>query len=272
MSRPAIETTREPSGAPLPPTISVGNLSMTRTRPDGEQVVAFEDLSFEVARGEFACLIGPSGCGKSSTLNVLAGLERPTSGTVLVDGEPVTGPGPDRALLFQEPALFPWRSVRANVELAVRLAGVPVRDREDRVRTWLERMGIDRVAGRQPHELSAGMRQRATLARALACDPKVLLGDEPFGALDALARERLQGVVQRERVERAGQTTFLFATHNVREAVLLADRVFVMSAAPGRLLEEFRIDARQPRSLDDVLVTRVVSEIHDLLIRQVEGP
>ena len=115
------------------------------------------------------------------------------------------------------------------------------------------------------------MRQRAALARALACDPPILLGDEPFGALDALARERLQDIVQRERVERAGRTTFLFATHNVREAVLLADRVLVMSAAPGRLLEEFRIDAHRPRTLDDVLVARVVSEIHDLLIGQLEG-
>jgi NitT/TauT family transport system ATP-binding protein len=129
---------------------------------------------------------------------------------------------------------------------------------------------VDRSADRQPHELSAGMRQRVALARALACDPPILLGDEPFGALDALARERLQDIVQRERVERAGRTTFLFATHNVREAVLLADRVLVMSAAPGRLLEEFRIDAHRPRMLDDVLVARVVSEIHDLLIGQLE--
>jgi len=252
--------------------LSVRDLGITRTRPDGERVAAFEGLSFDVGRGEFACLIGPSGCGKSSTLSVLAGLERPTTGSVLVDGAPVTGPGPDRALLFQEPALFPWLSARANVELALRLAGMSSEGHDDRASAWLVRMGIDRAADRQPHELSAGMRQRAALARALACDPKVLLGDEPFGALDALARERLQGVLQRERVERAGETTFVFATHNVREAVLLADRVFVMSSAPGRLLEEFRIDATRPRSLEDVLVSRVVSEIHDLLIRQVEGP
>ena len=130
-------------------------------------------------------------------------------------------------------------------------------------------MDIDGSADRRPHELSAGMRQRAALARALACDPPVLLGDEPFGALDALARERLQDIVQGVRVERAGRTTFVFATHNVREAVLLADRVLVMSAAPGTLLEEFRIDAHRPRTLDDVLIARVVSEIHDLLITQV---
>ena len=270
MSLSALDTMREPPARPPGPTISVRDLGITRTRPDGERVTAFEGMSFDVERGEFACLIGPSGCGKSSTLSVLAGLERPTTGTVLVDGAPVTGPGPDRALLFQEPALFPWLSVRANVELALRLAGAPADERDARAATWLARMEVDRIAERHPHELSAGMRQRAALARALACDPKVLLGDEPFGALDALARERLQGVVERERVERAGRTTFVFATHNVREAVLLADRVFVMSAAPGRLLEEFRIDATRPRTLDDVLVARVVSEIHDLLIRQVE--
>ena len=233
-------------------------------------VTAFQDLSFDVERGEFVCLIGPSGSGKTSMLSAIAGLERATSGEVLVDGRPVTEPGPDRAVLFQEPALFPWLSVRGNIDLALRLADVPPDERKiERARGWPGWRSI-RSADRQPHELSAGMRQRAALARALACDPPILLGDEPFGALDALARERLQDIVQRVRVERAGRTTFVFATHNVREAVLLADRVLVMSAAPGTLLEEFRIDAHRPRTLDDVLIARVVSEIHDLLIGQVE--
>jgi ABC-type nitrate/sulfonate/bicarbonate transport system ATPase subunit len=270
MSRAATRTRDHPAGVPAASTISVRDLAMTRTRPTGEQVPAFEGLTFDVARGEFVSLIGPSGSGKTSTLAVISGLERPTHGEVLVDGRPVTGPGPDRAVLFQEPALFPWLSVRGNLDLALRLADVPPSERDERTAAWLARVGVDPAADRQPHELSAGMRQRVALARALACDPPILLGDEPFGALDALARERLQDIVQRERVERAGRTTFLFATHNVREAVLLADRVLVMSAAPGRLLEEFRIDAHRPRSLDDVLVARVVSEIHDLLITQPE--
>jgi NitT/TauT family transport system ATP-binding protein len=269
MSRAVVETRDDPAGSPASSIISVRNLSMTRVRPTGEQVTAFQDLSFDVERGEFVCLIGPSGSGKTSALSAIAGLERATSGEILVDGRPVTSPGPDRAVLFQEPALFPWLSVRGNLDLALRLADVPPNEREDRATTWLMRMDIDASADRQPHELSAGMRQRAALARALACDPPILLGDEPFGALDALARERLQDIVQRVRVERAGRTTFVFATHNVREAVLLADRVLVMSAAPGTLLEEFRIDAHRPRSLDDVLIARVVSEIHDLLISQV---
>ena len=270
MSRAATETRDHPAGSPASSIISVRDLSMTRTRPTGEQVPAFEHLSFEVDRGEFVCLIGPSGSGKTSILSVIAGLERPTSGEVLVDGRAVTGPGPYRAVLFQEPALFPWLSVRGNLDLALRLADVPPGEREARAITWLTRMAIERSADLQPHELSAGMRQRAALARALACDPLILLGDEPFGALDALARERLQDIVQSVRVERAGRTTFVFATHNVREAVLLADRVLVMSAPPGTLLEEFRIDAHRPRTLDDVLIARVVSEIHELLISQVE--
>ncbi len=270
MSRAVVETRDDPAGSPASSIISVRNLSMTRIRPTGERVTAFQDLSFDVERGEFVCLIGPSGSGKTSVLSAIAGLERATSGEVLVDGRPVTEPGPDRAVLFQEPALFPWLSVRGNLDLALRLADVPPEERQDRATTWLTRMDIDSSADRQPHELSAGMRQRAALARALACDPPILLGDEPFGALDALARERLQDIVQRVRVERAGRTTFVFATHNVREAVLLADRVLVMSAAPGTLLEEFRIDAHRPRSLDDVLIARVVSEIHDLLIGQDE--
>ncbi len=270
MSRAATHTQEHPTGSSVSPTISVRDLGMTRIRPSGERVSAFEHLTFEVERGEFVSLIGPSGSGKTSTLAVIAGLEHPTHGEVLVDGRPVTGPGPDRAVLFQEPALFPWLSVQGNMDLALRLADVPPGDREERAATWLARVEVDRSADLQPHELSAGMRQRVALARALACDPPILLGDEPFGALDALARERLQDIVQRERVERAGRTTFLFATHNVREAVLLADRVLVMSAAPGRLLEEFRIEAHRPRRLDDVLIARVVTEIHDLLIGQLE--
>jgi len=258
----------EPSAAKL----SVRNLTVTRVQTSGETVTAAREVSFDVAPGEFVCLLGPSGCGKTSILNVLAGLDAPASGQALVDGRPIPGPGPDRAVLFQEPALFPWLSVRANVELALRLIGVtPVAERERRAAIWLANVGLSSAADVQPHELSAGMRQRAALARALACEPEVVLGDEPFGSLDAQARELLQGEVQRAWSRSEGQTTFLFVTHNVREAVLLADRVLVMSAQPGRLLEEFRIHAPRPRALDDVLVARVVTEVHDVLMRQVDG-
>ena len=193
-----------------------------------------------------ACL-GPSGCGKTTILNILAGLDEPTSGQALLDGEPIPGPGPDRAVLFQEPALFPWLSVVANVEFALKHVGVARGRTPDARDVVAGERPPDGFANAQPHELSAGMRQRAALARALACDPDVLLGDEPFGALDAQARELLQNEVQRVWVESEGARRSLFVTHNVREAALLADRVLVMTAAPGRLLEEVRIHAPRPR-------------------------
>jgi NitT/TauT family transport system ATP-binding protein len=265
---------RAASAAPVSddavPKLAVRNLTVTRRLGSGDMVTAARDVSFEVTAGEFVSLLGPSGCGKTSILNVLAGLDAPASGQALVDGRPITGPGPDRAVLFQEPALFPWLSVRANVELALRLVGVANEsDRGRRAAMWLANVGLTAAADAQPHEISAGMRQRAALARALACEPDVLLGDEPFGSLDAQARELLQDEVQRAWARSEGRTTFLFVTHNVREAVLLADRVLVMSTQPGRLLEEFRIQAPRPRALDDVLVARVVSEVHDVLMRQV---
>jgi len=252
-----------------PPKLSLRDVVTTRRSSSGDMVTAVDRVTFDVHQGEFVCLLGPSGCGKTTILNLLAGLDLPTSGEVLLDGRPIPGPGPDRAMLFQEPALFPWLSVVENVEFALKYRGVSVPERRDRAMSWLENVHLSRFANAQPHELSAGMRQRAALARSLACDPDVLLGDEPFGALDAQARELLQNEVQRVWVESRGQKTFVFVTHNVREAALLADRILVMTAAPGRLLEEQRIHAPRPRNLDDALVTRVVSEVHDVLMREV---
>jgi NitT/TauT family transport system ATP-binding protein len=260
----------EPTAGAGAPKLAVRDLVVSRRYASGEVGLITDRISFEVSRGEFVCLLGPSGCGKTSILHVLAGLDRPTEGQAFVDGRPVRGPGPDRAVLFQEPALFPWLTVRGNVELALELLGVPGPERRERAARWLSTVNLERFADAQPHELSAGMRQRAALARAMAAEPEVLLGDEPFGALDAQARELLQDEVQEAWVASEGRSTFLFVTHNVREAVLLADRVLVMSAAPGRLLEEFRIHAPRPRGLDDVLVGRVVSEIHALLREEVD--
>ena len=251
------------------PKLALRDLVKTRTSTAGRESVAVDHVSLDVHQGEFVCLLGPSGCGKTTILNILAGLDAPTSGQALLDGQPISGPGPDRAVLFQEPALFPWLSVVANVEFALKHVGVAPGERRDRAMGWLEKVHLAGHADAQPHELSAGMRQRAALARALACDPDVLLGDEPFGALDAQARELLQNEVQRAWVESEGRKTFVFVTHNVREAALLADRVLVMTAAPGKLLEEQRIHAPRPRHLDDALVSRVVSEIHDVLMREV---
>ena len=239
----AIRTLADRPSAPAEPKLALRDLELFRERPDLQKgmkltVTATDRLTFDVAAGEFVCLLGPSGCGKTSLLNVLAGLVEPTSGQALLDGRPITGPGPDRAVLFQEPALFPWLSVRGNVELGLDLIGVPLSERRAVAQRWLANVHLEGWADAQPHELSAGMRQRVALARALAADPDVVLADEPFGALDAQARELLQREVQRVWVESQNRKTFLFVTHNVREATLLATRGRHRSAhsrsRPGR--------------------------------------
>jgi NitT/TauT family transport system ATP-binding protein len=234
----------------------------------GRGTTAVVDVNLDVAKGEFLCLIGPSGCGKTTLLNLFAGLEEPDQGQVLLDGRPITGPGPDRAVLFQEPALFPWMSVRRNVEFALKMIGVPRDQRGDRAQHWLRKVHLARFADVQPHQLSGGMRQRAALARALACQPEVLLADEPFAALDAQTREILQEELQ--RVWSETKHTFVFVTHNVREAVFLADRVVLMSAPPGTFMAEHRITADRPRHVEDVLLGKVVVDIHDHLHKEVQ--
>lgn len=230
-------------------------------------MVALREVDLEVRTGEFVCLLGPSGCGKTTLLNLFAGLERPDGGEVLLDGRPIDGPGPDRAVLFQEPALFPWLSVRDNVAFALEMIGTPKDEIEDRTMQWLRRVHLARFARAHPHELSGGMRQRAALARALACQPEVLLADEPFAALDAQTREILQNELQ--EVWSETRNTFIFVTHNVREATFLADRVVLMSAPPGSLVAEHRITAPRPRDMEDVLLSKVVVDIHRHLSEEV---
>jgi len=248
--------------------LSAREVAKTFRNARGEEVDALYDVTMDVAPGEFVCLIGPSGSGKSTLLNIFAGLEKPTRGQVLMDGRPIRGPGPDRAVLFQDPALFPWLSVRGNIELALKLIGVPKEQREDRAMHWLRKVHLGNFADTQPHELSGGMRQRAALARALSCQPEVLLADEPFAALDAQTREILQGELQRVWTET--RNTFVFVTHNVREAVFLADRVILMSAPPGTLMAEHRIEAPRPRQFEDVLLSKVVVDIHEHLLKEVD--
>jgi NitT/TauT family transport system ATP-binding protein len=255
---------------PFPTTakLSARGVSKSFRSGRGRGTTAVEDVTLDIAPGEFVCLIGPSGCGKTTLLNLFAGLERPDGGEVLMDGRPIQGPGPDRAVLFQEPALFPWMSVRKNVEFALRMIGVPQDERADRAMHWLRKVHLGRFEHAQPHELSGGMRQRAALARALACQPEVLLADEPFAALDAQTREILQEELQ--SVWSETKNTFVFVTHNVREAVFLADRVVLMSAPPGTFVAEHRISAPRPREFEDVLLSKVVVDIHDHLHKEVE--
>jgi NitT/TauT family transport system ATP-binding protein len=185
-----------------------------------------------------------------------------------MDGAPILGPGPDRAVLFQEPSLFPWMSVVENVAFALGFVGTPKRERQEQAMHWLQKVHLDTFANAQPHELSPGMRQRGALARSLACQPEVLLADEPFGALDAQSREVLQRELQSVWLET--RNTFVFVTHNVREAVFLADRVVLMSARPGSLVAEHRISSPRPREFEDVLLSKVVVDIHDHLLKEVE--
>jgi sulfonate transport system ATP-binding protein len=253
---------------PAEPKLAFHGVGKSFVHRSGAVIDAIDDVTLEVADGEFVCIVGPSGCGKSTLLNLVAGLEHADRGEVLVDGRPVGEPGPDRAMLFQEPSLFPWMSVERNVEFALELSGRPKSDRRTTARAWLDTVHLSRFADAQPHELSPGMRQRAALARALACQPRVLLADEPFGALDAQAREILQRELQSVWLET--RNTFLFVTHNVREAVFLADRVVLMSARPGRLLTEHRISTARPRDLGDALLAKVVDDIHEQLLGEVD--
>ena len=209
---------------------------VTRTfERDGQPVPALAEVSFTVKEREFVAIVGPSGCGKTTCLRMAAGLEFPSTGTVTVGGKPVTGPGPDRAVVFQQFALFPWKTVYENIEFGLRGKGIAEGERATRIAHQLELMGLKDYASAFPHQLSGGMQQRVAIARSYVLDPGVLLMDEPFGALDAQTRV----VMQEELVKlsRDNPRTVLFITHSVEEAVYLADRVVVMSSRPGRIRE-----------------------------------
>src|SRR5438876_7451554 len=223
-------------------------------------VLALDRVSLNVAEGEFVCLVGASGCGKSTLLNIIAGLERPDSGTVLADGKPVTAPGRERLVMFQEPALFPWLDVLGNVLFGLKLKpDLSDKDRVEVARYYLHLVGLESFEHANIHELSGGMKQRVALARALAPNPRVLLMDEPFASLDAMTREQLYGDLQ--RIHAARKKTILFVTHNVREAVCLGDRVLLFSPHPGRVQEEFVIELPRPRDLNSVELATYASRI-----------
>jgi NitT/TauT family transport system ATP-binding protein len=225
-------------------------------------VLALDRLRLDVRPGEFVCIVGASGCGKSTLLNLVAGLDEPSAGRVDVDGR--------TALMFQEAALFPWLSVTGNVELALRLkpgAKLSRRERRERAEALLRTVHLDGFAGRQPHELSGGMRQRVALARAFAQDADVLLMDEPFGALDAMTRDLLHDELERLWTDRS--FSVLFVTHNVREAARLADRIVLLSSRPGRVVTEFSVDIERPRRIDSPEVSALAAQITDQLRQEV---
>src|SRR6059036_1751250 len=220
-------------------------------RQKRQTVHALDDVSLEVEEGEFIVIVGPSGCGKSTLLDIIAGLEKPDGGRVLADNQPVLGPGRHRLVMFQESALFPWLNVLGNVMFGLRLKpGLRNRERREVAKFFLHLVGLEKFMEANVHELSGGMKQRVALARALAPNPRVLLMDEPFAALDAMTREQLYGDIQ--QIWQKRRKTIIFVTHNVREAACLGDRVLLFSPHPGRIQEEFTVNLPRPRDINSV--------------------
>lgn len=218
-----------------------------------------KQVDFRMEQGEFAAIVGPSGCGKSTVLRMIAGLDQPTEGAVSANRQIIKEPHPSRVLIFQEHALYPWRTVEKNVSFGLELAGIPKRERKERVDALLEKVGLGGFESYYPHQLSGGMRQRASIARALAMDPEVLLLDEPFGALDAITKITMQNELLR-LWEGSGKTVLLI-THDIDEAVYLADTIHVMSPRPGQIVETIRSEVPRPRNRNGTDFVRLREKI-----------
>ncbi len=228
----------------------MGTISLQSVRKAYGDVVALSDVDFEVGEGEFVALLGPSGCGKSTLLNLVAGFEQISAGSLAFDGSPVVKPGPDRGVVFQEASLLPWLNVWDNVVFGPQVQKIAKSDYEPRARAILKTVGLENFHGALPIQLSGGMRQRVGIARALVMEPRALLMDEPFGALDAQTRLTMQALLL--SVWETLKTTVLFVTHDIDEAILLADRVCVMTARPGRITRTIPITLRRPRVIEDL--------------------
>ncbi|MHB2244458.1 ABC transporter ATP-binding protein [Pseudomonas monsensis] len=239
------------SPAQAAPRLQVDKVSLRYSKPGGGTFTALEAVSFEVPDQQFAVLVGPSGCGKSSLLYLTAGLAEPTSGEIYVGGQQVQGPGADRGMVFQSYTLFPWLTVRQNVEFGLKRRGVPAARRKEIVDYYVNEVGLSGFADNYAKQLSGGMMQRVAIARALANDPHILLMDEPFGALDSQTRLQMQQLLL--RVWGNSKKTVLFVTHDIDEAILLGDRVYVMGAKPGRIKQILDVPIERPRSLDMVM-------------------
>ncbi|HUA55281.1 MAG TPA: ABC transporter ATP-binding protein [Candidatus Sulfotelmatobacter sp.] len=228
--------------------IAIDRLSVIFDGPSGDEHLAVDRFSITIAAGEFVCIVGPSGCGKSTVLNTIGGFQAPSEGTVTLDDRPILGPGVERGMVFQAPALFPWKTVRANVAHGPRMAGLPDKEANRLAGAYLELVGLARFADSYPKTLSGGMQQRVAIARALVNRPSVLLMDEPFGALDAQTRAMMQEALLRLWSEIGASVVFV--THDIDEAIFLGDRILVMSAAPGRLLLDLPVRLGRPRAAD----------------------
>lgn len=255
---------RYPALQPVRHQLSLSSISKHFHTRQGKLHV-LDSVDLEVRKGEFLCLLGPSGCGKSTLFNIIAGLDSPDSGEILVEGEPVSGPGPDRVVVFQDGALFPWLTALGNVEFGLSMQNLSPAERRERALEALEMVRLTRFADAYIHELSGGMRQRVAIARAVAMKPKVLLMDEPFAALDAQTRNVMHEELQ--RIWASTGTTIIFVTHNVSEAVRLGDRVAVLSFRPGSIKREVVINNPRPRKADD---PRLI-EIRTFLVRDLKA-
>ncbi|WP_416424014.1 ABC transporter ATP-binding protein [Pseudomonas sp. App30] len=248
------------------PRLQVDKVCLQYKTPSGDTFTALEQVSFQVPDQQFAVLVGPSGCGKSSLLYLTAGLAEPTSGAIYVGGQQVDGPGADRGMVFQSYTLFPWLTVRQNIEFGLKRRGMPAAERKDIVEFYLNEVGLQRFADNYAKQLSGGMMQRVAIARALANDPQILLMDEPFGALDSQTRLQMQQLLL--KVWEHSKKTVLFVTHDIDEAILLGDRIFVMGARPGRIKQVLDVPIERPRNLDMVMdadFIRMKREIFHLL-------
>jgi NitT/TauT family transport system ATP-binding protein len=226
---------------------------------DGKEMEALRDINLTIEENQFVCFIGPSGCGKTTLLRIVAGLEAPTSGAATIDGEPIVGPSPERGMVFQEYSLFPWRTILDNTVFGLELKGIDKAKREERGRQYLKMVGLEGFEKRYPHELSGGMKQRVAIARALVNDPKALLMDEPFGALDAQTRNTMQSELL--RIWEEEKKTVLFVTHSVDEAIYLADAIVIMSARPGRIKDIIQIPLPRPRTRTSTEVNQIRDRI-----------
>jgi NitT/TauT family transport system ATP-binding protein len=234
----------------------------------GSTYTALDRVHLHVEKGEFVALLGPSGCGKSTLLNLISGLDKADEGQVLYKDQPCPGPGPDRVVVFQEHALFPWLTVLENVAFGLKQKGMSKVEREAIAMEKIKQVHLSKFTDRYPHELSGGMRQRAAIARALAMDPDMLLMDEPFSALDEQTRFILHKDVEEIWLET--KKTIVFVTHNIREAVMLADRVIVMSTRPGRIKKEFHVHAARPRNAADTVLHYLEAQIMECLEEELE--
>jgi NitT/TauT family transport system ATP-binding protein len=262
-----------PTPAPAHPyVLELKGVSKTFVNPDGRAFQAIRDVNLTVKDepgvGEFRVFLGPSGCGKSTILSIVAGLYAPTTGQALLRGEPITGPGPDRGMVFQGYSSYPWLTVLDNVAFGLMLRGVPREERERTARTWIKKVGLEGSERKYPRQLSGGMRQRVAIARTLAVKPQIILMDEPFGALDVQTRLGMQNLVNElwEEID----ATILFVTHDIPEAVYLADRIHILSAGPGTFVDEVEVDLPLHRT-EDLKTTKRFRDLEGVVLEKIRS-